>query len=49
MKCYKCNIFGHRSYECRLKGSEESQKGIVSYSCDQPGHKAPDVAGQEFG
>ena len=42
VKCYKCNRFGHRSYECRLKGSEESQKGIVCYSCDQPVHKAPD-------
>ena len=42
MKCYKCNRFGHRSYDCRLKVSKESQKGIEFYSCDQPGHKAPD-------
>ena len=41
VKCYKCNRFGHCSYECRSKGSEESQKGIMCYSCDQPGHKSP--------
>ena len=24
VKCYKCNRFGHSSYECRLKSIEES-------------------------
>ena len=41
VKCYKCNRYYHRSYECRSKGSEESQKGILCYSCDQTSHKAP--------
>ena len=40
VKCYKCERFGHKSYECRVKQYESSglsetyPKPIVCYKCD---------------
>ncbi len=45
-----CHRFGHRSYDCRFKGSGNYEQSvnsprppaIVCYFCNEPGHKAPD-------
>ena len=40
-KCYRCQGYGHKSYECRQR-SDEGVTKIVCYNCNQPGHKSPD-------
>ena len=41
VKCYRCQGFGHRSFECRVS-REESKPSIICHSCQQPGHKSPE-------
>ncbi len=40
VKCFKCQRFGHKSFECRV--NREESRSIVCYTCQQPGHKSPD-------
>ncbi len=39
IKCFKCQGYGHRSFECRT-GRVEVKSNVVCYSCNQNGHKA---------
>ncbi len=45
IRCYVCQRYGHRAYDCRFKGNSEQSVGsprVVCYSCNEPGHKVPD-------
>ncbi len=39
IKCFKCQGYGHRSFECRT-GRVEVKSNVVCYSYNQNGHKA---------
>ncbi len=47
VQCFVCRKYGHRSYDCRYRNSEQNSGSskvppVVCYACNEPGHKVPE-------
>ncbi len=42
LKCFKCQGYGHGSFECRSGKDDRSNYFIQCFACKEYGHKSPD-------
>ncbi len=38
VRCYKCGMSGHRSFECESKVESQPNKKITCFNCNKQGH-----------